>query len=92
MKLLGFDTSPTQFPPPSKLPPNVALQTHRILDSFQQQLQGTFDVVHVRLVGQVFHTTDQRSTAIDNVISLLKVGGWVQWTEPDHLVQAEVVT
>lgn len=52
----GFDISSSQFPPSSTLPFNIELQTHNILDQFPAEIQGTFDVVHARLVGQVFQS------------------------------------
>lgn len=49
-QLYGFDISDAQYPHAAYLPQNVSL---KVLDSTQsdppEELQGTFDIVHLRL-------------------------------------------
>ncbi|TVY42903.1 N-methyltransferase [Lachnellula subtilissima] len=49
-QLYGFDIFPSQYPHAAHLPPNITLS---VLDNLQPEppkdLQGTFDIVHLRL-------------------------------------------
>ncbi|KJZ79979.1 hypothetical protein HIM_00693 [Hirsutella minnesotensis 3608] len=87
---IGFDISAAQFPKPSSLPGNVRLHTHDIRQPFPQEMQGSFDLVHCRLIGFGIPPA-QRIASMANACSLLKPGGYLQWTEPDHLIDAAVV-
>ena len=66
------------------------LRTHSILEPFPNPVEGTFDIATLRLVGQAI-PVDQRQQAIENVIRLVRVGGYIQWIEPDHLEEAQVI-
>jgi len=72
--------SPEQFPPG---PHNVVkFSTLNLLEPVPEHLQATFDVLHLRLLvlGLPKGTWE---VACQNILSLLKPGGWVQWEEGD---------
>nr|OQO31719.1 hypothetical protein B0A51_01067 [Rachicladosporium sp. CCFEE 5018] len=74
----GLDISDAQFPPSS--PVNFSFSTLNILDAVPAELEGTFDVLHLRLLilGLPAGTWE---TACTNLFKLLKPGGWLQWEE-----------
>ena len=53
--------------------------------------QGTFDLVHLRLVGQGLRP-DQWTKAVSHATSLLRAGGYLLWIEPDHIYKASIVS
>lgn len=72
--------SPDQFPPG---PHNaVKFSILNLLEPLPDHLQATFDVLHLRLLvlGLPKGTWE---VACQNILSLLKPGGWVQWEEGD---------
>ena len=79
-QLIGFDVSPSAFPPTQTLPPNVSFQTQDMLLPFPASEIGTFDVVAVRFVS-VATTRAAWALAIENLMTLLKPGGWLQWID-----------
>jgi hypothetical protein len=62
------------------LPPNVSFQVQDMLQPFPASELGTFDVVAVRFVS-VATTRTAWSQAIENLMTLLKPGGWLQWID-----------
>lgn len=80
----GFDISSSQFPPASSLPGNVQLHYGNVMEGFPSELHDSFDVVTVRLLVASLNGDDWRH-ATDNLIKLLKPGGWLQWQESDGL-------
>jgi chemotaxis methyl-accepting protein methylase len=70
--------SPSQFP--AQPPKNITLSVLNVLDPVPQQLAGTFDVIHLRLLilGLPKNTWE---IACKNLLQLLKPGGWLQWEE-----------
>nr|OQO27227.1 hypothetical protein B0A51_05322 [Rachicladosporium sp. CCFEE 5018] len=74
----GLDISDVQFPP--SWPVNFSFSTLNILDAVPAELEGTFDVLHLRLLilGLPAGTWE---TACTNLFKLLKPGGWLQWEE-----------
>lgn len=81
----GFDISDAQFPPADSLPSNLTLTTHDLRLPFPEHLQGTFDVVHLRLLTLALPVQDAWNFCAKNVTTLLKPGGWVQWEETDFV-------
>lgn len=55
---------------------------YNIHEPTPDNLEGTFDVLNVSLTN-TFVDDHQTQTAISNVLSLLKPGGWIQWLELD---------
>ena len=78
----GFDISDKMFPAPSSLPQNVQLHIADIKQPFESRWIDYFDVVHLRFVEAAMRTQDW-GPALQNIITLLKPGGWLQWIEDD---------
>jgi hypothetical protein len=64
----GFDMVLSQVP--SQYPENVEFVQHNILVPFPDQYIGSFDVVHVRLLGGALRK-DEIHHAVENVLQLL---------------------
>ncbi|KAH7322377.1 S-adenosyl-L-methionine-dependent methyltransferase [Stachybotrys elegans] len=80
-ELYGFDIDPTKFPTAE---PNMSFQQHDLLHPFPEHLQGTFDLVHVRLLYFALKA-DEWAPAIRQATTLLKPGGWILWEEMGHM-------
>jgi len=78
----GFDISEAQFLPTEWLPANVSLTTLNILESIPEHLVGRYDVVHIRYFGLLIRNGNHRGV-LNNLTSLLKPGGSLQWVEVD---------
>lgn len=77
----GTDISDAQYTRSiSRAPSNVSFRTLNILDPIPEDLQGSFDVVHMRHLAIAF-TGEQFITAARHALSLLKPGGWIQWQD-----------
>lgn len=79
----GFDISDKMFPAQSELPNNVDLHIADIKQSFDSRWLGYFDVVHIRLIEAAMRKDDWRFV-LQNVVTLLRPGGWLQWVEDDR--------
>ncbi|KAI1326791.1 hypothetical protein F5Y16DRAFT_374048 [Xylariaceae sp. FL0255] len=84
-ELVGLDFDTTKFPPPAELPNNVSLRKANMFEPFPDELLGTFDVVNVRLIIFALKAGDGLDL-VKNIMTLLKPGGWVVWTETGPLV------
>ncbi|KAE8138749.1 hypothetical protein BDV38DRAFT_291811 [Aspergillus pseudotamarii] len=80
--LEGLDVSFDATPPQELLPPNVNLREYNILGETPPDLQGLYDIVHIRNFSFVLKN-DQVEQVIRNLYQLLKPGGYIQWGEPD---------
>ncbi|OAA76162.1 hypothetical protein LEL_05846 [Akanthomyces lecanii RCEF 1005] len=78
--LEGFDVNPVNFPPKWSCSPNVSFTALDVLKPLPQELLGTYDIVHMRAFVSLITKNDPRP-AIDQALSLLKPGGWLQWEE-----------
>ncbi|KAF7896625.1 uncharacterized protein EAF01_009028 [Botrytis porri] len=81
-QLDGFDISTSQYPNSALLPPNVKLDIMDIFKPVPERLRGQYDVVHISLLCVVIPDGDPRYV-LDNVLTLLKPGGYIQWKEVD---------
>ncbi|TVY84819.1 N-methyltransferase tcpN [Lachnellula suecica] len=84
-QLYGFDISDSQYPHEEHLPRNVHLS---VLDHLSPnppiELQGIFDVVHLRLfLGNV--PGGDPTGFLKHALKLLRPGGYIQWDEFDPL-------
>lgn len=79
-QLDGFDIDLTQAPPKEWLPSNIRLRYLNIFDDIPDDLQGKFDIVHLRLLVLVVENSDPRPI-IRNLVKMLKPGGYLQWDE-----------
>ncbi|GIJ88134.1 hypothetical protein Asppvi_007051 [Aspergillus pseudoviridinutans] len=83
-KLHGFDISSEQYPAPGFLPPNISLSKLDILGEIPEEYREKFDVVHARLLVQVVNQAGSDPVpVIQNMMKLLKPGGYLQWEEPN---------
>ncbi|RAK95951.1 class I SAM-dependent methyltransferase [Aspergillus ibericus CBS 121593] len=78
----GYDISTEQYPAAGWLPPNVRLETLDLLKPIPEALRGQYDIVHVGLVVLVVENDDP-TTVLENLLALLKPGGYLQWDESD---------
>ncbi|KAI9645959.1 hypothetical protein NHQ30_005396 [Ciborinia camelliae] len=81
-QLHGYDISTAQFPPKGWLPKNVNLDTLDILQPIPDALRGRFDVVHTGYLCLVVEKGDP-FPILDNLLALLKPGGYIQWDDGD---------
>ncbi|KAH7012152.1 S-adenosyl-L-methionine-dependent methyltransferase [Microdochium trichocladiopsis] len=85
LALHGFDISSMQFPHAAWLPENLSFDVRDILTDPPNELWGTFDLVHIRLVVLVARQLDDPRRIIRHVHKLLKPGGILQWEEVEPL-------
>ena len=76
----GLDISIVQAPPVQWLPVNVNLRSWNVFEAVPDGMLNRFDVVHVRLLGLVVENGDPRPI-IQNLIKMLKPGGYLQWDD-----------
>lgn len=81
----GYDISPDQFLSKDSLPGNVTLELGDFRKPFPSELQGTFDLVNIRLIIISMGEGVWEET-LQNVLTLLKPGGAIQWTEGNFLI------
>ncbi|KAL4861604.1 hypothetical protein BDV12DRAFT_62074 [Aspergillus spectabilis] len=82
----GFDISAVQFPPASQ---GIELSVQDVFQPFPAEFHNRFDLVHVRLMVTAFPETKLQE-AVENVVTILKPGGYLQWVEIDFsAVQAQ---
>ncbi|KAH6876810.1 hypothetical protein B0T10DRAFT_520780 [Thelonectria olida] len=81
LQLQGFDINPLNFPAAPFLPKSTTLCTLDVLARpLPAELQGTFDIVHVRAFLSIIRHGDL-APLLTSVLALLKPGGWLQWEE-----------
>lgn len=78
----GFDISLDYAPPLVWLPFNATFRKWDIYQPPPTELVGTYDIVHVRLLGIVVRNKDP-VPILQNLARLLKPQGWLQWDEID---------
>ena len=89
--IVGFDISPAQFPPKHVLPSNVSLQLHDLRNPFPPEMHESFDVVNLRLLVLAMADQDAWTSAVQNLRTILKPGGWIQWVDGDFESVSNVV-
>jgi len=78
IEFVGFDISDVGFP--HKYSTNIKFSLHDMRQPFPKEYLGTFDIVHIRLV--IYGLTAEIAPAVvDNLIGLLKPGGYLNWVE-----------
>ncbi|TRX93371.1 hypothetical protein FHL15_005646 [Xylaria flabelliformis] len=82
-KIEGFDINLTQCPPAEWLPSNVSVHQVDCLGPLPEHLIGQYDIVHIQLFHLAVHNNDP-APIIENLIKLLKPGGWISWGEIDY--------
>ncbi|KAL9093251.1 MAG: hypothetical protein Q9159_000428 [Coniocarpon cinnabarinum] len=82
-KITSVDISDAQFPARSSLPSNIILKLHDMRQPFPSEMRGRFDLAHVRLLLAALPDQAAYTAAARNIATLLKPGGWLQWSEGD---------
>ena len=77
-----FDIDLQQCPPAEWLPHNVTVRKWDIFSDLAPELEGLYDVVHIRLLLLVIENNDPRPL-LKNALRMLKKGGYLQWDELD---------
>ncbi|KAL4874235.1 hypothetical protein BJY04DRAFT_204216 [Aspergillus karnatakaensis] len=75
----GFDISDAQFP---STPQSINLSIQDVFKPFPAEFLNRFDLVHVRLMVTAFPESKFQE-AVENVLTILKPGGYLQWVEID---------
>ncbi|KAJ5619785.1 hypothetical protein N7510_003769 [Penicillium lagena] len=76
----GFDLSDAMFPCKNALPENITFHQQNLLEPFPDEYLGKYDVVNVRVM-VVALSSDEWEPAVRNLMTLLKPGGHLQWTD-----------
>ena len=82
----GFDISSEQFLPVDSLPSNVTLSFGDFKTPILSELRGTFDLVNIRLIIISLGSESVWKEVLTNILTLLKPGGAISWTEGNFLV------
>ncbi|KAK5162770.1 uncharacterized protein LTR77_011201 [Saxophila tyrrhenica] len=78
----GFDISSAQYPPAADLPSNIKLHVADAKAGLPTEFHSQYDVVNIRYLIAAMHEDDWPVVS-QNMLKLLKPGGWLQWIEPD---------
>ena len=91
-ELHAFDINLKNLPPPGWTP-QIQRHEYNLFETPPTELQGTFDIVNIQLT-YTFVNDTRIDTVLENILSLLKPGGWLQWTEfsPDTTVHTPAHT
>ncbi|OJD14782.1 hypothetical protein AJ78_04904 [Emergomyces pasteurianus Ep9510] len=76
----GFDISLDQVPDRKLFPKGINYYVQDLLAPFPAEFLGQYDAVHVRLLVMGLKV-DEWERAILNLITLLRTGGYLQWTD-----------
>ena len=79
-QLTGFDFTTSAFPPAQTWPVNVAFKLQDMSLPFPPSEIGTYDIVAVRFVSSATARADW-TRMVENLTTLLKPGGWLQWID-----------
>ncbi|KAI2615889.1 S-adenosyl-L-methionine-dependent methyltransferase [Hypoxylon sp. NC1633] len=79
----GFDIDLTQCPPAEWLPSNVKVHNLDCLAPLPEHLLEQYDIVHIQLFHLAVHNNDP-APIIQNLLKLLKPGGWISWGEINY--------
>ncbi|PHH68916.1 hypothetical protein CDD82_188 [Ophiocordyceps australis] len=79
-QLDGYDISSTVFPKAPWQPANMRLIEANALEPFDDEVLGSYDVVHVRLMAYCL-AREQWQLLARNLVPLLRPGGYIFWEE-----------
>lgn len=65
------------------VPPNIHLHVHNLWEPFPEEMLGRFHFVHARLLLLAMADQEAWTSAVKNLSTLLKPGGWLQWEDGD---------
>ncbi|KAH5329308.1 hypothetical protein HBI31_009720 [Parastagonospora nodorum] len=83
----GYDISSEQYLPAESLPSNVSLHFLDFKKPIPSELQGTYDLVNVRLITVSMGPFQIWLDTLTNIITLLKPGGCITWTDGNFLIK-----
>ncbi|RDW61112.1 class I SAM-dependent methyltransferase [Aspergillus mulundensis] len=75
----GFDISAAQFPPALE---GIHLSVQDVFQPFPTEHHNRYDLVNVRLLVTAFPESEYQK-AVNNLLTILKPGGYLQWVEID---------
>ncbi|KAL4751074.1 hypothetical protein BDW72DRAFT_174651 [Aspergillus terricola var. indicus] len=84
-KYHGFDISPSLFPRLESVA-NIDFSVHDFYKPFPKEHIGQYDLVHARHLVLAVQKSALKA-AVENISSLLKPGGYIQWEEYDFADQ-----
>ncbi|KAL3467937.1 hypothetical protein BJX64DRAFT_80527 [Aspergillus heterothallicus] len=79
-RITGYDISDSAFPSKEYWPDNTSFEILDCLGDIPAELQGQFDVVHLRMWALIIRENDP-SVLIRNAVKMLKPGGHLQWED-----------
>ncbi|KAL8782129.1 MAG: hypothetical protein Q9213_005663 [Squamulea squamosa] len=82
VRLDGLDISSHAVPTPTWLPSNVTIRHWDVKAKVPDDLVRYYDIVHIRNFSFVL-PNDEVQSVCENLIKLIKPGGYLQWAEPD---------
>lgn len=85
----GYDISAMQYPETASLASNIKLKLLDVKKPIPPELEGTYDLVHVRLLSAAMLAPDW-NLVVNNLVKLLKPGGALQWEECNFLAATQV--
>jgi hypothetical protein len=80
--LVGFDSTTSNYPHNTFLPPNVKLVQWNAFSELPREHVGIYDIVHLRTLGSAI-VDNQVDPLLSNALKMLKPGGYLQWDEND---------
>ncbi|KAM0720820.1 hypothetical protein Q7P37_003105 [Cladosporium fusiforme] len=81
-KFEGLDIDLAQCPPAGWTPPNVSYKQCDALAPAPDNMLARYDVIHLRHFVTVVRGSDPIKL-VESLISMLRPGGWIQWSEWD---------
>jgi ubiquinone/menaquinone biosynthesis C-methylase UbiE len=82
-RLDGYDFDTSKYPEAGSVPSNVNFKFANALEEFPEEVQGVYDLVHVRLM-MFGLKAEQWEIVAANLFKLLKPGGYLLWDEMSY--------
>lgn len=82
VELNGFDIISSNFPAYAWLPSNIRFHTWDAFAEVPPEYIGVFDIVHIWTFYSCIKVNNVQAV-LDNLLKLLKPGGYLQWDESD---------
>ncbi|KAI7086947.1 hypothetical protein KC356_g4587 [Hortaea werneckii] len=78
----GLDLTSSHFPGQPWLPKNMDFSTWDLFTDIPAHMKEAFDIVHIRAIASAVRNNEVQ-TIVQNLLGLLKPGGYLQWDEQD---------
>lgn len=79
----GLDVNLNEVPPKCWLPNNITFKHFNLLETLPKEFEERYDIVHLQYVMIFVHDPDFPAV-LQQLIAMLKPGGWLQWTDSDN--------